>query len=429
MKGYVLNMNEERTYNVLLKIKKHEITVKKGAQLLNKSERQIYRKLKCFDINNKLSVIHKSKNKSNGKGYDYKLKNLIHELNINEYPGWNFSHFNDCLKDYHNIYVSNYFIYNLLSSYSINSPCSKKKKSKQVHPPRNRREYAGELIQIDASKHNWFVLDNNYYYLHGAIDDATNTVVGCYLCEEETIFGYQMVLYQIIKNFGIPECLYSDYRTVFQSNKKELSIDEELDGKQINNTKFTNMLNHNGINIISTTNPMAKGRIERLWLTFQDRLVKELKKRNISDIKKANEFISNDFIPRYNSRFALPIDPDKSVFVKPLDTFDYNRDLAVWKEYSVYSNSYLKISNSYWVINDNGEKVFLPTRNKVKVLNRLDGKIEVLYNDKYYSINQVKLEFKEKIQIPAEKNYNPYINNGKTNYNSPWRKWNPSKNY
>ncbi|MCI9234249.1 MAG: hypothetical protein HFH08_06660 [Bacilli bacterium] len=73
-----------------------------------------------------------------------------------------------------------------------------------------------------------------------------------------------MVLYQTIKNYGIPECLYSDYRTVFQSNKKELSIEEELQGKQIENTRFTNMLKHNGIDIISTTNPMVKGRIERL---------------------------------------------------------------------------------------------------------------------------------------------------------------------
>ena len=430
MKGiYVLNMKEERTYNVLLKIKNHEITVSKAAVLLNKSERQIYRKLKSFDPNNKYSVIHKSKNKSNGKGYGSNLKNYIYNLYINEYFGWNFSHFNDFLEDYHDIKVSDSFIYNLLISKNIHSPVSKKNKSKEVHPPRERRENAGELIQIDASKHHWFEIDNKYYYLHGAIDDATNTVVGCYLCNQETIYGYQMVLCQIIKNYGIPECLYSDYRTVFQSNKKELSLDEEIDGKQINNTKFTNMLKYNGIDIISTTNPMAKGRIERLWLTFQDRLVKELKKKNIFDIKKANEFITNDFIPRYNSRFALPILPEKSVFVKPLDTFDYNRDLAVWKEYSIYSHSYIKLDHSYWVIHDNENKVYLNTHDKVKVLNRLDGKLEILYNNHYYSLKQVKIEINKPLLTKNTENLNSYINNGKTNFNSPWRRWNPYKNF
>lgn len=135
---------------------------------------------------------------------------------------------------------------------------------KTSHPPWERKEYAGELIQVDASKHKWFFGDDNYYHLHGSIDDSTGIVTGCYFTKEENIFGYQMVLYQTIKNYGIPECLYSDYRTVFQSNKKELSIEEELQGKQIENTRFTNMLKHNGIDIISTTNPMVKGRIERL---------------------------------------------------------------------------------------------------------------------------------------------------------------------
>lgn len=151
-------------------------------------------------------------------------------------------------------------------------------KRRNTHPPRPRRENAGELIQVDASKHKWFYNDETYYYLHGGIDDATGIVTSCFLTTQETIYGYQMIMKDTILNYGIPECLYTDYRTVFKSGKKELTLEEELSGKEIKNTRFANMLNYIGTDIISTIDPRSKGRIERLWRTFQDRLYKELKK-------------------------------------------------------------------------------------------------------------------------------------------------------
>ena len=328
------------------------------------------------------------------------------------------------IEDFHNIKVSDTFIYNLLTSNGIESP-NKYKQRKTSHPPRDRKEYAGELIQVDASKHKWFFSDDNYYHLHGAIDDSTGIVTGCYLTKEETIFGYQMVLYQTIKNYGIPECLYSDYRTVFQSNKKELSIEEELQGKQIENTRFTNMLKHNGIDIISTTNPMAKGRIERLWRTFQDRLYKELKKNNISSLEKANDSITNEFLPRYNNRFALPIDDNKNLFVCPLENFNYNVELAVYKEYSVHNHCYLRMNNKTFVILDRDINAYIDTRQKVKVYTFLDGSINVLFKDKFYKTKEVKIiskqEFVQKVSKVSKSKTDWSTLNKKNSKNSPWR--------
>ena len=275
-----LSMKEQRLNDILVKLIAGEIKNSDASRLTGLSERQIYRKKKAYKELGVQSIPHKSKNKSTGRGYSNNFKDSILNLYLNEYNGWNFYHFNDMLEDFHNINISDTFIYNLLSSNGIESPY-KYKQRKTSHPPRERKEFAGELLQVDASKHKWFYGNDTYYHLYGAIDDSTGIVTGFYLTEQETIFGYQMVLYQTIKNYGIPECLYSDYRTVFRSNKKELSIEEELQGKQIENTRFTNMLKHNGIDIISTTNPMAKGRIERLWRTFQDRLYKENLKRKI----------------------------------------------------------------------------------------------------------------------------------------------------
>lgn len=419
-----LTMKEQKMNDILVKLICGEIKTSEDSRLTGLSERQIYRKKKAYKELGVQSIPHKSRNKPTGKGYSNKLKDKIINLYLNEYNGWNFYHFNDMIEDFHNIKVSDTFIYNLLTSNGIESP-NKYKQRKTSHPPRDRKEYAGELIQVDASKHKWFFSDDNYYHLHGAIDDSTGIVTGCYLTKEETIFGYQMVLYQTIKNYGIPECLYSDYRTVFQSNKKELSIEEELQGKQIENTRFTNMLKHNGIDIISTTNPMAKGRIERLWRTFQDRLYKELKKNNISSLEKANDFITNEFLPRYNNRFALPIDDNKNLFVCPLENFNYNVELAVYKEYSVHNHCYLRMNNKTFVILDRDINAYIDTRQKVKVYTFLDGSINVLFKDKFYKTKEVKIiskqEFVQKVSKVSKSKTDWSTLNKKNSKNSPWR--------
>ncbi len=422
-----LTMKEQRLNDILIKLISKEIQTKDAVRLTGLSERQIYRKKKAYKENGIKSIPHKNKNKHTAKGYSSEFKSFILNLYLEEYKGWNFYHFNDTLEDYYNINVSDTFIYNLLTSNGIESP-HKYKKRKQSHPPRERKENAGELLQVDASKHKWFYGDDNYYYLHGAIDDSTGTVTSCFFAKQETIFGYQMIMKQTLMNYGIPECLYTDYRTVFKSNKRELSLQEELDGKQIKNTRFANMLEHIGTDIISTINPRAKGRIERLWRTFQDRLYNELKKKHINTIEEANQYLSDVFIPKYNARFALPIDNNKNHFICLDKDFDYNIELAIWSKYKVYHNSYLKYNNSYHIILDNNQKTYLPTSGNVEVYTYLDGSTHVLFNDKWYNIKSIK-DFKKEINdvVTSSKTIEE-INLSKAHkpINSPWKKGLPS---
>lgn len=384
----ILTMKEQRRNDVIVKLINKELNITQASKLLGVCERQVKRIKKKYLKEGVTSIIHKNKGVRTNRGYPDNLKNKILELYKTEYNGWNFYHFNDTLEDYHNIKVSNTFIYNFLTSNGIESQ-HKYKKRKESHPPRERKEYAGELIQVDASKHQWFDGDDSYYHLNGGIDDATGQVVSCFFTKEETTYGYQMIMKQIIESYGIPACLYTDYRTVFKSNKRELTLEEEIEGKEINNTKFANMLEHLGTDIISTMNPRAKGRIERLWRTFQDRLYKELKKKNINTIEKANEYLNNVFIPKYNSRFALPIDNTRNMFVCPLENFNYNVDLAIWSEHKVYHNSYLKYNNAYHIILDNNEKVYIPCSETLPVYTFVDGTDHLLYNDNWFDLKAI----------------------------------------
>lgn len=390
MKGNItLTMKEERTNNILVKLINHDITLYDAEKLLGLSKRQILRKKKRYLSDGIISIIHKSKGKSNGKGYGKEFKEKIHDIYITEYNGWNFYHFNDTLEDFNNIKVSDTYIYNLLTSYGIKSPRAYKCKKKKSHPPRERKEYAGELIQVDASKHKWFDNDDNYYHLHGAIDDSTGIITGCHFEKEETIHGYQMVLMHTFKDYGIPKKLYTDFRTVFKSTKKELSIEEELAGIVIKNTRFANMCDKFNISILSTDSPQAKGRIERLQNTFQDRLYKELKKRNINTLEKANEFLINEFLPRYNNIFASPINNSYSLFTSVTNDFNFNTELAIFSNHKVYHNCYLKYNNSYKVIIDNNEKAFIPTSKSLPVYTFLDQTDHLLFEDKFYDLEEI----------------------------------------
>lgn len=419
----VLTMKEQRVNDIMVKLISGEIKTKDAMRLTGLSERQIYRKKKAYKENGIDSIPHKSRGKSTGRGYSKQLKDKIINLYNVEYYGWNFYHFNDTLEDYYNIKVSDTFIYNLLTSNGIESP-HKYKSRKKSHPPRERKENAGELIQVDASKHKWFYGDNNYYHLHGGIDDSTGTVTSCFFQKEETTLGYQMIMKETIENYGIPECLYTDYRTVFKSTKKELTLEDELQGKQIKNTRFANMLEHIGTDIISTMNPQAKGRIERLWRTFQDRLYNELKKKNIHTIEEANQFLKDIFIPKYNARFALPIDNNKNHFVCPDKNFNYNINLAIWSEHKIHHNSYLKYDKQFHIILNNNEKTFIPTSKPIKVYKFLDGTEHILFNNKWYDLKTVKdyQEEKKKKIIVVQKTQEE-INKSKAHKptNSPWR--------
>ena len=429
MEGSItLTMKEQRKNNIVVKLINRDINITKASELLGVCERQVKRIKKKYLNEGVKSIIHKNKGVKTGRGYSESLKEKILKLYSDEYSGWNFYHFNDTLEDYYNIKVSDTFIYNLLTLNEIQSP-HKYKSRKTSHPPRERKENAGELIQVDASKHKWFYTDDEYYHLNGGIDDSTGNVVSCFFTKEETTFGYQMIMKQIIENYGIPACLYTDYRTVFKSNKRELTLEEEIDEKQINNTKFANMLAHLGTDIISTMNPRAKGRIERLWRTFQDRLYQELKKKHINTIEKANEYLTNVFIPKYNSRFALPIDNTKNLFVCPLENFNYNIDLAICSKHKVYHNSYLKYNNAYHIILDNNEKVYIPCNDTLSVYTFVDGTDHLLYNDKWHDLKTIKdfhISIKETLKI-SKSIEEINLSKSHKSTNSPWNKWNPQK--
>ncbi|MGX5816517.1 DDE-type integrase/transposase/recombinase, partial [Lacticaseibacillus rhamnosus] len=164
----------------------------------------------------------------------------------------------------------------------------------KAHPERPRKRYAGELVQMDASCEHWF--GTQKATLHAAIDDQSGNVVGGYFAQQETLSGYYHVFAQILRNYGAPAEFLTDRRTVFNSNKKEGSPSTENPL-----TRFGYACQTLGTELLVTSVPQGKGRIERLLETFQDRLTSELRLHNVNTIADANRFLVG-FIKRHNNR-------------------------------------------------------------------------------------------------------------------------------
>jgi hypothetical protein len=383
----MLTPKDQRTSGVLTRLISGKIKVKQASKILGLSTRQILRKKKVYLKTGAASVVHGNRGKISPKAVSQDKKDSLINLYQTQYPGWNFSHFHESIgDDWRKMSLS--FTSKLLVKAGYVSPKAQKRKLSKPHPPRVRREKAGELIQVDASKFQWLLYlgDDSYYHLHAGIDDATGKVVGAYLSKQETTYGYQQVLRQQVRDYGISEYWYTDYRTVFQSNKHSLSLDEEILGKKIEATKFAKMMEKLGTKIISTSDPRAKGRVERLWQTFQDRLFKELAKKAALGLQEANEFIQDDFLPRYNARFSTPIISSKNAFVEVEKDFDYNKQLALFQEKSLMHSCYIKHQLNYYVILDcpKGNPLLIRSKDRVLLFTFLDGSYWIKHHDTYY---------------------------------------------
>ena len=159
------------------------------------------------------------------------------------------------------------------------------------------------MLLLDGSPHDWLEGRGPELSLVGAIDDATGKIPWASFEEAETSKAYLALLQEITRQKGIPASVYADRHSIFVNSKKSWTLEEQLQGSQ-KPTQVGRALEQMGITLILAQSPQAKGRIEHLWQTLQDRLISELRLRGISSKEGANVYLQQEFIPQFNARFA-----------------------------------------------------------------------------------------------------------------------------
>lgn len=235
------------------------------------------------------------------------------------------------------------------------------------------------LLQIDGSRHDWLEGRGPVLTLVGAIDDATGTVpFGLFRCQEDSA-GYFLLIKGVLAAKGIPLAVYRDRHSIFEvSSKGAMSLEEELSGKR-EPTQFGRLLEELGITSIPARSPQAKGRIERLWGTFQDRLVSELRRAGASSLEEANRVLGS-FLTRFNSRFAVPAAVEGSAYRALPTHLDALRIFCFKYQRTVASDNTVRFGPERLQL--------LPCHNRasyaraqVEVCEHLDGALSVYYQD------------------------------------------------
>mgnify|MGYP001317630918 CR=1 FL=1 len=287
---------------VLTRVIAGKLTIGEAALLLGLSQRQVRRLRAGFEAEGPAALVHGNTGRHPAHRLDPALVRRVVALARGRYAGCNDSHFSELLAEREGITLSRPSVRRVLRAAGI--PSARRHRAPRYRSRRERRAAAGMLVQLDASRHRWFGPAGPFSSLVGAIDDATGEVLGACFREQEDAAGYFSVLARILARYGVPLAAYSDRHSVFWVTRAQReTLEEELAGER-EPTQFGRALAELGIEPIFANSPQAKGRIERLWGTFQDRLVSELRLAKVDTIESANAFLAT-YLPRHNARFAI----------------------------------------------------------------------------------------------------------------------------
>jgi hypothetical protein len=315
----------------------------------------------------------------------------ILDLARTKYAGFNHLHLSEKLIEEEKLGLGLSSARRVLSEAGIASP--RKRRPAKHRSRRERYPMEGMLLQIDASPHDWLEGRGPAMSLIGGIDDATGTVPFALFRLKEDSAGYFLLLKGIVLRKGIPLALYHDRHSIFEPSSREpLSLAEQLSGHR-HPTQFGRLLEELGIASISARSPQAKGRIERLWGTFQDRLVSEMRLRGISSLEEANRFLKS-FLPDYNRRFAVPAAEEGSAYRALPEGFDPELFFCFKHQRHVAADHVVSFEHRRLQILADPERDSY-ARLEVELHQGLDGKLAVFYQGRRLRVKDAPLEAAE----------------------------------
>ena len=250
---------------------------------------------------------------------------------------------------------------------------ARKERKVTAHQMRERRACFGELVQIDGSPHAWFEERGAACTLLVTIDDATGKLVGLLFAEQESFYSYCSLVKTYFERYGKPVAFYSDKHGIFRVNQPGVGVSEAV-------TQFGRAMQQLDIQILCANTPQAKGRVERANQTLQDRLVKEMRLRAISNMEQGNAYLP-EFIEDFNQRFCVPARSTHDAH-RPLTPLENLAHILTWQELRTVSKN-LTIQFQKIVYQIQTDRPSYALRNaQVTVCENAAGQVAILYKSK-----------------------------------------------
>lgn len=405
----IMSRKEKGQVLVFEQLKRKEITQKLAGKQLGLSERQIRRKIKRYRKEGINGLLHRNRGRPSNKKIPEKKRLKVIDLYKNQFHDFGPTLASEKLEEMHEIKINAETLRLLLLKEGL---WTKKRKRSSHRKWRERRKYYGELVQLDGSHHDWFEDRNKKCCLIGFIDDATSKI----WCEFHKNESYES-LARATKNYclenGKPLALYSDRGGVFKVNINNPDCDKK--------TQYEKALKNLRIGIIHAKSPQAKGRVEKLFRTLQDRLIKEMRLCRISDIDTANKFLRKKFIDKYNNKFAVQAAKKGNLHCNTSERELYSAFCR--REERILMNDYtIRCNNRLFQLQTQQRTIIRP-KNKISVREYLDGKIKLFIRQTelfYTEITKAVFKISRKIKEKKHGNINIYI----PKKDHPWRKIN-----
>lgn len=343
------------------------LTTAEAIDLLACSERTAWRLRAAMLARGADGLAHGNRGRTSPRKIPGATRSRIAELARTTYRGYNDTHLAEVLAQDEGIVIGRSSLRRLLRGEGLASP--RRRRPPRYRSRRERMAQAGLLVQVDGSRHDWLEGRGPWLTLVGGIDDATGMIVGATFRDAEDGVGYLTIVRDMARRHGLPAALYRDGSSIFAPNAANAPQRDEA-------TQVGRALAELGIASIRAGSAQAKGRVERLWGTLQDRLVSELRRAGATDRATANAVL-RDFLPRFNRRFAVP--PASSVAAwRPVpEELDLARVCAFRWRRAVGSDSTVRLHGGLLQLPPGPGGRSLAGR-RVEVELRLDGRLLVL---------------------------------------------------
>lgn len=412
----IINMSKKELDRLALihRLMDKKIKQKDAAGILSLSVRQLRRLIKKVNKEGDKAIIHGNRGRPSNRKYSNNFKNEVIKTIKGKYLDFGPTLAAEKLEEINNIKISKETARKWMIEAGIWIP-RKLRNEDNNHTWRKRKECFGEMVQTDGSVGDWFEGRGPRAVMMGYIDDATGIPFARFYASEDTRAAMDSFR-KYIEVFGIPQSLYFDRNSIYKTTRKA-NLDEELRGKGPQ-TQFDKVLEILNVGPIFAYSPQAKGRIERLFETFKDRLVKEMRLAGVSNIKEGNEFLK-DYLPEYSKRFSVNPVNSKNLHREVPQDMDLNWVFAFREKRTVTQDFTIRWRNRFFLL----EKQSVAIKNKkVTILENLHDELRIWFKDGF-------LEFKE-ITKHSLKKLREESKRSKTSVkDTPKQPWKPESNH
>jgi hypothetical protein len=402
----IMKGKELRRVHVIRQVMERHLTQVKAADLLGLTARHIRRLIERVEQEGDKGLVHRGRGQPSNRRIAEAVKAKALRLYAQRYGDFGPTLAAEKLAERHGLHVSA----ETVRSWLLATGVTHFRRRKRPHRTwRARKTHIGELVQLDGSHHDWLEGRGPRCVLLAYIDDASSRVWARFYAYEGTRPALDSVG-RYIRRYGLPVAIYTDKHTTYKS-PAEPTVAEQLAG-QTSQSQFERSLAELGITLIHAHSPQAKGRVERLFHTFQDRVLKELRLAGVSTLDDANRFLTA-YLPQYNQRFA----------VQPAQPADLHRPRPSAQELDrILCCKTTRVLRRDWTVAHNGHLYQVQTNVRtthVQVEERLDGTVRITHRGQPLPYQAVAAR---PMRRPAPVNVPRSPRSVKPSADHPWRK-------